>query len=197
MTVDAVRWYFWPCRFCEERGAAVDSYSEYKRPHAQRAPALSHSCRSDCAVDNYTTAAGKRPPVRPKSGDVAPDGARSSRGHGGFFGWGWLSAPHLPSRARKLCPAPAPSEGGAADRSEELPWRCFAATAASHFGREDGRQGTLVWARLSGHACLGTLRADSAACVPTGRRYTGARRPSGAQRPRTAPSCARPLFRTN
>ena len=112
----------------------------------------------------------------PKHGDVAPDGARRSQGWGGCCSWGWLSAPHLPSRARKLCPAPAPSEGGAADRSEELPWRCFAA-AASHFGREDGRQGTLVWARLSGHACLGTLRADSAACVPTGRRYTGARRP--------------------
>ena len=59
------------------------------------------------------------------SGDDAADGARRSRGQGGFFGWGWLSAPHLPSRGRKLCPAPAPSEGGAADRSEELPWRCF------------------------------------------------------------------------
>ena len=44
-------------------------------------------------------------------GGDAPDGAGSSRGQGGFFGWGWLSAPHLPSRGRKLCPAPAPSEG--------------------------------------------------------------------------------------
>ena len=65
----------------------------------QRAPALSHSRRSDCTVVNYTTAAGKRPPVPPKHGDVAPDGARRSRGWGGCCSWGWLSAPAFGLRA--------------------------------------------------------------------------------------------------
>ena len=63
----------------------------------------------------------------PKDGVLASDGVGSSVNQGRLLRLGVASAPSLSSRGRKLCPAPAPSEGGAADRSEELSRRCFVA----------------------------------------------------------------------
>ena len=72
----------------------------------QRAPALSHSSRSDYTVDNYAIAAGKRPPVPAKHGDVARDGVGRSRGWGGCCSWGWLSAPAFRFRVGHCVPPP-------------------------------------------------------------------------------------------
>eukprot|EP01043_Picozoa_sp_COSAG02_P099716 COSAG02_NODE_35825_length_462_cov_6.644628_1_plen_71_part_10 len=63
----------------------------------------------------------------PKDGVLASDGVGSSSEQGRLLRLGVAERPSLRSRGRTLCPAPAPSEGGAADRSEELSRRCFAA----------------------------------------------------------------------
>ena len=63
----------------------------------------------------------------PKDGVLASDGVGSSADQGRLLRLGVAECPSLRSGGRKLCPAPAPSEGGAADRSEELPRHGFAA----------------------------------------------------------------------
>ena len=162
----------------------------------QRAPALSHSRRSDCTVVNYTTAAGKRPPVPPKHGDVAPDGARRSRGWGGCCSWGWLSAPAFGLGAENYVLPPLqarvaqPPERGASVALRRCP--PHSATWSAKVRRQAPP------APLSGRLenWSGHTWADSTVCVPRGGRLNSARRLSGAQLPRTAPSSARPLFRT-
>ena len=113
--------------------AVLQKRADCKWQRPQRAPALSHSRRSDCTVDNYTTAAGKRPPVRPKQRRRRSGWSASLAGLGRVLQLGVAERPSLPSRGGKLCPAPAPSAGPAGTGSEELRWHGFAAAPDRRF----------------------------------------------------------------
>ena len=108
------------------RAATRRDPSRRRASRAQRAPALSHSSRSDCMPENHAVTVSKRPPVRPKQRRRRSGWSASLAGLGRVLQPGVAKRHSLPSRGGRLCPTLAPSEGGATDRSEELPRRCFA-----------------------------------------------------------------------
>eukprot|EP01043_Picozoa_sp_COSAG02_P046445 COSAG02_NODE_4342_length_5477_cov_3.682968_8_plen_124_part_00 len=65
------------------------------------------------------------PPVTPHRRRRRCGWSGSLVGLGRVLQLGVAERPSLRSRGRTLCPTPAPSEGGAAARSEELLWRCL------------------------------------------------------------------------